>query len=78
MKTMKQIGFATAFALLLSFSATDASAAGIALDGAALTPAARTELTKEIARANAYMVNRSGGKLEEPKAPAAAASAASK
>lgn len=53
MKTMKQIGFAAAFALLLVSLSPEAQAAGIALDGAALPPAARAELTKEIARANA-------------------------
>jgi hypothetical protein len=53
MKTMKHLGFAAAFALLLSFSATDASAAGVALDANALPATARTELAKEIARANA-------------------------
>jgi hypothetical protein len=54
MKTMKHFGIAAAFVLLASFSfATEAHAAGVALDGAALPAAARTELTKEIARANA-------------------------
>src|SRR5688500_15198847 len=53
MKTMKHLGVAAAFALLFSVASADASAAGVALDGSALAPAARTELTKEIARANA-------------------------
>ena len=53
MKTMKHLGVAAAFALLFSVAAADASAAGVALDASALPPAARTELTKEIARANA-------------------------
>lgn len=53
MKTMKQIGFAAAFALLVISSSPSAEAAGIALDANALTPAARAELTKEIVRANA-------------------------
>lgn len=53
MKTMKHLGLAAAFALMFSLHTSDASAAGVALDGAALPAAARTELTKEIARANA-------------------------
>jgi hypothetical protein len=53
MKTMKHLGIAAAFALLLSLSSSDAAAAGVALDATALPAAARTELTKEIARANA-------------------------
>jgi hypothetical protein len=53
MKTMKHLGFAAAFALLVASSATTASAAGIALDANALPATTRTELSKEIARANA-------------------------
>lgn len=53
MKTMKHLGLAAAFALLIASSATSASAAGVALDASALPAAARTELSKEIARANA-------------------------
>jgi hypothetical protein len=53
MKTMKHLGIAAAFALLFSLSSSDAAAAGVALDANALPAVARTELTKEIARANA-------------------------
>lgn len=54
MKTMKHLGVAAAFALLLSLAHEgDAAAAGVALDANALPVAARADLTKEIARANA-------------------------
>lgn len=54
MKTMKHLGLAAALALAFTCLAEgDALASGVGLDGAALPATARTELTKEIARANA-------------------------